>query len=262
MMLDQNRSQRAGKKANRASSASTRHITVMQVCLLRIKISRIATEMRKFSPVKETRNTVPESEHMLYTSNLFADHTPASPLSSTAIIGIAAPGTVIVVVVLLFAVTILLVRKHSHSKQTTVGLYEIPGMKEPDEAYGTNTHIATEMMPYMPVAEKVPMTIQNKAYAYGSVSGGTVNTDTEEQDDVDEIYEVLDAIGMKEPNKAYGTNTHITIAANDGIPVAENMPYMPVAERVQTIHSKACGSVSGAAVNTDNRRTGQCGCDL
>ena len=70
-----------------------------------------------------------------------------------------------------------------------------------------------------------------------------------------ETYEVPDAIGVNsEPNKACGTITHITTAANDtnghvkGSPVAENMPYMQVAERVQ---NKAYGGVSGAAVNTD-----------
>ena len=62
---------------------------------------------------------------------------------------------------LLLAVTVLLVRKHSHSKQTTGELDETPdaiGMKE-NEA---NTHIADNVA-YMPAAEN------------------TVNTDTKEQ---------------------------------------------------------------------------------
>ena len=150
-------------------------------------------------------------------------------------------------------------------------IYEIPDaifMKEPNKPYRTNTHIATaanqangrlrnirvaENVPYIAVAGRVP-TIRNEAY--GSVSGAAVNTDTEKPVDVDEIYEVPDAIGMKEPNKTYGTNTHIATAANEAygrvrnIHVAENVPYMPVAEMVPTIQQKAYGSVSGAAVNT------------
>ena len=176
---------------------------------------------------------------------LLADPTPAGPLSTAAIIGIAAAGAVILVVVLLLAVTVLLVRKHSHSKQTTGELYElheIPGMNEPDEAYEANTHIATEMVPYMAVAEKVPLTIQNKAYAY--------DTDTEREDDVDEIYEIPDAIGMKELNKSYGTNTHFATTANEAYGREENVPYMPVAEMVPTIHNTAYVSKSGAAVNS------------
>ena len=148
-------------------------------------------------------------------------------------------------------------------------MYEIDaiGVKEPNTAYGTNTHIATAAneaygrvrnipVPYMPVAEMVP-SIQNKAY--GSVSGAAVTTDTEEEEYVDEMYEIEipDAIGVKEPNKAYGTKSHIATAANEvyghvkGIRVAENVPYMPVTEKVQTIQNKVYGSVSGAAVATD-----------
>ena len=97
-------------------------------------------------------------------------------------------------------------------------------------------------VPYMPGAERVP-TIHSKAY-------GRV---TDEQEDVDEIYEIPDAIFMKEPNKAYGTNAHIATANEaygrvKGIPVAENVPHMPVAERIPTIQNKAYGGVSGAAV--------------
>ena len=108
---------------------------------------------------------------------------------------------------------------------------------------------AAENVPYMPVAEMVP------TFQYSSVSGAAVNTHTEEQDDVDEMYEIEipGAIGRKEPNKAYETNTHIPTAANEAygrvrnIRAAENVP---VAEMVPTIQ-KAYGSVSGAAVNTD-----------
>ena len=144
---------------------------------------------------------------------------------------------------------------------------EIPGVKEPNKAYGTNSHITTtaneaygrvkgipvsENVPYMPVAEMVP------TKAYGSVSGAAVTTDTEEEEYVDEMYEIEipDAIGVKEPNKAYGTKSHIATAANEvyghvkGIRVAENVPYMPVTEKVQTIQNKVYGSVSGAAVTT------------
>ena len=39
---------------------------------------------------------------------------------------------------------------------------------------------------YMPAAENIPA-VQNKAY--GSVSGAAVNTDTNEQVDVDEMYD-------------------------------------------------------------------------
>ena len=148
--------------------------------------------------------------------------------------------------------TILLVKKHSHSKQTTEEIYdEIPGMKEPDGAYEANT---PGLVAYIPVAKRV-QTIHNKAY--GSVSGAAVNSDTEEQDDVDGIYEIPDAIGMKELNKTYGTNSHIATAANEaygrvkGIPVAEIVAYMPVGERVLAFQNQAYGSVSGAAVNTD-----------
>ena len=199
-------------------------------------------------------NYILESEHVAYISCtitiLPADPTPAGPLSTAAIIGITAPGTVVLVVVLFFlVVTILLVKKHSHFKQTTEDIYdEIPGMKEPNEAYETNT---PRLVAYIPVAKRV-RTIQNKAY--GSVSGAAVNSDTEEPVDVEGIS---DAIGMKELNKAYGTNSHIATTANDaygrvkGIPVAEIVAYMPVAERVLAFQNQAYGSVSGAAVNTD-----------
>ena len=81
---------------------------------------------------------------------------------------------------LLLVVTIQLVRKHSHSKQTTEELSETPdaiGMKD-NVAYGTNTHIASyagaipvaDNVAYMPAAENIP----------ASVSGAAVNTDTEE----------------------------------------------------------------------------------
>ena len=76
------------------------------------------------------------------------------------------------------------------------------GMKE-NEAYGTNTqtqHIATvaneaygrvgsipvvENVAYTPAAVNIP-TVQNEAYS--SVSGTAVNTDTEEQVNMDEEY--------------------------------------------------------------------------
>ena len=103
------------------------------------------------------------------------------------------------VVVLLLAVTIVLVRKHSHSKQTTGELYETPdaiGMKE-NVAYRANLRIAKDYsyagaipvadnVAYMPAAENIPA-VQNKAY--GSVSGAAVTTDMKEQVDVDEMYE-------------------------------------------------------------------------
>ena len=64
---------------------------------------------------------------------------------------------------------------------------------------------------------------------------------------------------MKE-NEAYGTNTqtqHIATAANEaydrvgGIPVAENVAYIPAAVNIPTVQNEAYGGVSGAAVNTD-----------
>ena len=53
-----------------------------------------------------------------------ADRTSASPLSTAAIIGIAVSGTVILVVVLLLAVTLLLGWKYLHSKQTAGALIQ------------------------------------------------------------------------------------------------------------------------------------------
>ena len=53
-----------------------------------------------------------------------ADRTSASPLSTAAIIGIAVSGTVILVVVLLLAVTLLLGWKYLHSKQTAEELIQ------------------------------------------------------------------------------------------------------------------------------------------
>jgi len=145
---------------------------------------------------------------MLYTCyNHIILPTDHSSLSTAATIGIAVSGTVILVVlvVLLLIMTFLLARKHSHSKQVLLAekLYETPdaiGMKE-NEAYGTNTqtqHIATaanqaygcvrdipvvENVAYMPAAVNIP-TVQNEAY--GSVTGAAVDTDTEEQVNVDE----------------------------------------------------------------------------
>ena len=151
-------------------------------------------------------HSILESEHCVYTSQPFnhsADHTSVSTLSTAAIISIAVLGTVLLVVLPLWPVTILLVRKHSHSNQTTGEFYETPDicMKE----NGTNAHIATtaneaygcvgdipvaENVAYMPVAENVP-TVQNKVY--GSVSGAAVNTDTMEQVNVDDmhVYDVV-----------------------------------------------------------------------
>ena len=79
---------------------------------------------------------------MLYTphNHLFflqITHLLAHALSTAAAVGIAVSGTVIFVVALLFIVTFLLARKHSHSKRTAGELYETPdaiGMKE-NEAY-------------------------------------------------------------------------------------------------------------------------------
>ena len=145
--------------------------------------------------------------HVVYTLQPPILPTDHSSLSTAATIGIAVSGTVILVVlvVLLLIMTFLLARKHSHSKQVLLAgkLYETPddiGMKE-NEAYGTNTqtqHIATaanqaygcvgdipvvENVAYMPAAVNIP-TVQNEAY--GGVSGAAVDTDTEEQVNVDE----------------------------------------------------------------------------
>ena len=74
-----------------------------------------------------------------------------------------------------------------------------------------------------------------------------------------EHYETSDAIGMKE-NEAFGTNAqtqHTTTAANEayscvgGIPVVENVAYIPAAVNILTAYSEAYGRVSGATVNTD-----------
>ena len=129
------------------------------------------------------------------------DHTPPSPLSTAATVGIAVSGTVLLVVVLLVVVIFVLARKYLHSKQTAGELYETSdaiGMKQ-NEAYGTNTqaqHIATaaneaygcvgdipvvENVAYKPAAVNIP-TVQNEAY--GSVNGAAVNTDTEEQNEM------------------------------------------------------------------------------
>ena len=133
---------------------------------------------------------------------------PGSPLNRAAIIGpaIAAPVLIIVTIVVIVSVTVLI--KCSHSKNTAGELNETPdviGMKQ-NEAYGTNTqtqHIATavneayarvgdipvvENVAYTPAAVSIP-TVQNEAY--GSVSGAAMNTDTEEQVNVDEIYDYV-----------------------------------------------------------------------
>ena len=76
------------------------------------------------------------SQSMLYTpsqpSVLPADHTSVSPLNTAAAVGIAVSGTVqniiFIVTLLLLVVTFLLVRKHSHSKQTSGELYEYLSM--------------------------------------------------------------------------------------------------------------------------------------
>ena len=63
-------------------------------------------------------------------------------------------------------------------------------------------------------------------------------------------------------NEAYGTNTqtqHIATAANEayscagGIPVVENLAYIPAAVNISTVQNEAYSSVSGAAVNTDTK---------
>jgi len=109
------------------------------------------------------------------------------------------------VVVLLLAITFLLARKCLHSKQTVEQLYEIPdaiGFRGHDR-YKANSqiqHIATaaneaygcvgdipviENVAYTPAPVNIP-TVPDKAY--GSVSGAAVNTDTEEQVNMDEMY--------------------------------------------------------------------------
>ena len=105
-------------------------------------------------------------------------------------------------------VSVVVLIKCSHSKQTAGELYETPdaiGMKE-NEAYGTNTQtqrIATaaneaygrvgdipvaENVAYIPAAVNIP-TVQNEAY--GGVSGAAVNTDAKEQVNVDEMYDYV-----------------------------------------------------------------------
>jgi len=126
---------------------------------------------------------------------------PGNPLSMADIIGpaIAAPVLVIFAIVVIVSVTMLI--KCSHFKNTAGELYETPdviGMKQ-NERYRTNTqtqHIATaaneaydcggdipvvENVAYAPAAVNIP-TVQNEAY--GSVSGAAVNIDTEEQANV------------------------------------------------------------------------------
>ena len=127
---------------------------------------------------------------------------PGNPLSRADIIGpaIAAPVLAIFfIIVIIVSVTMLI--KCSHSKNTAGELYETPdviGMKQ-NERYRTNTqtqHIATapneaygcvgdipvvENVAYAPAAVNIP-TVQNEAY--GGVNGAAVNTDTEEQANV------------------------------------------------------------------------------
>jgi len=109
------------------------------------------------------------------------------------------------VVVLLLAITFLLARKYLHSKQTVEQPYEIPDAIDfrGNDRYKANSqmqHIATtaneaygcvgdipviENVAYRPAAANIP-TVPNEAY--GSVSGASVNTDTEEQVNMDEMY--------------------------------------------------------------------------
>ena len=105
-------------------------------------------------------------------------------------------------------VSVVMLIKCSHSKQTAGELYETPdaiGMKE-NEAYGTSNqaqHVATsaneaygcvgdipvaENVAYIPAAVNIP-TVQNDAY--GGVSGAAVNTDAKEQVNVDEMYDYV-----------------------------------------------------------------------
>ena len=132
-------------------------------------------------------------------------HTSASPLSIAAIVGIAVSGTVILVVVLLLPITFLLARKYLHSKQTVEQLYEIPDAIDfrgndrykansptqhitttANEAYGCVGDIPViENVAYRPAPVNIP-TVPNEAY--GSVSGASVNNDTEEKVNMDEMY--------------------------------------------------------------------------
>ena len=104
-------------------------------------------------------------------------------------------------------VSVVMLIKCSHSKQTAGELYETPdaiGMKE--NAYGMNNqaqHVVTsaneaygcvgdipvaENVAYIPAAVNIP-TVQNEAY--GGVSGAAVNTDTEEYVFEDEMYDYV-----------------------------------------------------------------------
>ena len=73
------------------------------------------------------------------------------------------------------------------------------------------------------------------------------------------LYETPDAITTKE-NKSYRANTqtqHIATAANEayghggGIPVVQNVAYIPAAVNILPVQNEAYDHVSGAAVNTD-----------
>ena len=135
---------------------------------------------------------------MLFFNSFPATTPPGSPLSMAAIIGPIAASVLVIFTIVVIVSDVMLIR-HSHSKETAGELYETPvdaGMEE-NEMYKTNKNNQTQHIvttaneaydclqnDYMPTAANIP-TVQNKAYG---VSETAVNSDTEEQVNVDEIY--------------------------------------------------------------------------
>ena len=133
---------------------------------------------------------------------------PGSPLNMATIIGATIAASVLVTFTIVVIVSVVRLIKCSHSKQAAGNVYGIPDsifMKE-NEAYRANTHTqhiaiaaneaygcvgdvpVAENVAYIPAAVNIP-TVQNEAY--GGVSGAAVNTDTEEQVKVEEMYEYV-----------------------------------------------------------------------
>jgi len=129
---------------------------------------------------------------------------PSSNLNMAAIIGPAIAVTILVIFIAAIIVSVIMLIKCSHFKQTS-GELSNAGMKEnkeykvnsqiqyiataTNEAYGCVGNIpVVQNVAYVPAALNIP-TVQNEAYS--TVSGATVNTDTEEHYEADEMYDYV-----------------------------------------------------------------------